>query len=158
MGEVSDKVNSVRKRWNRAGVLGREIEMSEITSLERRIGSIPPSYKEFLLEVGRQDDDDEDGFFFWAPEAVSPVNVLFTENDIETCPVLEEAVVIADYLQESWYYVLWTQGPRTGQVGLATGKDDEKRKPIGNLLAFLESYLVDSKALYPIETDTPAGG
>ncbi len=145
---INETLKRIKERWKQSAVLGRQDQSIAIAKLEQRVGQLPPPYKEFLTVAGEQTDDDTEGFLFWKAEDVIMAKEFFSQNSIGFNSVFEGAIIIADYLQESWYYVLWVGGNRIGHVGLVSGVGDAERKTIGDFSEFLECYLLDSSALY----------
>ena len=60
-------------------------------------------------------------------------------------------MIIADYLQESWWYAIWVAGPFSGHVSLVLGRDGDgnPEPPLGTFVDFLLAYLNDDASLYP---------
>lgn len=137
---IGQSATEIRKLWENESVHGPEVLSSDIALLEQRVGGLCDAYKEFLLAAGTQLDNTDDGFLFWRIDDVRFANNVRSEYGLPTHEFLDGAIVVADYLQESWWYVLWTTGPNTSLVSLVTGTKDETRKPIGNFCEFLKCY------------------
>jgi hypothetical protein len=114
--------------------------------------NLPQWFFDFHSLVGVMADGDREGFYFWKPrDCVFPEDYL-TRRCGERCSfsIPNSCVVFADYLQESWWYGLWTSGPWTDLVSPIWGADgDNVSTPIGTFAEFIELYLSDSPTLYP---------
>lgn len=151
MVKTSDLALAVRERWLSEGVFDKDVTNSDVSELERRVGALPTAYKEFLLIAGTQADNDEEGFLFWPPQEVRPVREVVSEQGYDFAGD-EEAIVIADYLQESWWYGLWTAESKRGEGFIVLGYQREKpMSSIGGLEQLLAAYLSGSSELYPPE-------
>jgi hypothetical protein len=139
--------HAVRRYWIDGGVAGAAISAQEIAAAEARLGALPEAYRRFLAIAGSQRLDDDNFMRFWPPaELRSASDVLVGAG----CLAVPDAIVIADHMQESWWYVLFTGGPRAGLVALVLGGDPrDPQEPIGDLATFLEQYMADATALYP---------
>lgn len=149
MSEIGDLALEVRRRWMAQGILGREISAAEVEALETRVGPLPSAFKSLLSLAGAQADDDEEGVLFWPPEEVCPAREVLSKEGYRLLGA-DDAIVIADYMQESWWYALWTRGEKRGQVFLVRGEwQEEPLDPIGDLAGFLVAYLFEPSRLYP---------
>ena len=148
MSNVAEYALEIRRRWIKAGLLGDEILNADIDRLEKRIGKLPSSYKSFLSTAGVQTDSDAEGYLFWPPVDVRSLREV-SEALGYYASGKEAAVVIADYLQESWWYCLWIAGPNVGTVFLAGLKESGATSAVGDMATFLEAYLCYSPSMYP---------
>jgi hypothetical protein len=141
--------HQVMKRWASAGVLGPPNAEDAIAAAERRVGRLHGSYKQFLRCAGVQLDDDQSSVLFWRPGDLRPAEDVLRDCGREVS-FENPAVVIADYMQESWWYVLWLAGVHTGCVSLVLGGDPhDLQPPMGSFVDFLSAYLEDAPEMYP---------
>lgn len=101
----------------------------------------------FLHIAGVPSDDDKDGFLFWGPSLIRPVEDVMRDAQYDW-KCAHRSVIIADYLQECWWYALWLDGPWAGRVSLVLGCADEPAPVFGSLADFLRAYLDGDDRLY----------
>lgn len=147
--ELDDLALEVRRRWLARGILGRDISRVEVGELEARVGPLPSAFKSLLLIAGTQVDDDDEGVLFWPPEEVCPAREVLSKEGYRLVGA-EDAIVIADYMEQSWWYALWIRGRERGNVFLVRGEWQEAPlDSIGNVAGFLRAYLFEPGRLYP---------
>jgi hypothetical protein len=150
MGEVVALANEVRQHWLSQGLLVSPVELDELSALQRsQPEGIPEEYLAFFRIAGLPANDDQDGFRFWLPKEVRVTRDVLGEAGYGT-DGKDASVIIADYLQESFWYALWLTGPFAGCVSLALGSKDGKdpQPPLGTFVEFLLAYLGDDERLY----------
>lgn len=152
MGErIARAAGKVRQHWEAQGLRVCATSESDIVALRRRLrAEIPLEYEIFVRLVGLPDQDDSNGFRMWALHEIRPTRDVLRDAGYEY-NAADTSVVIADYLQQSWWYVLWLDGPRQGCVSLALGTKDgsDPQPPFGTFLDFLDAYTEDNENLYP---------
>jgi hypothetical protein len=151
MAEVAAVAKEVRQHWLSQGLRVSSVEPEELAELRRlRPEGIPEEYEAFLRIAGLPDDEDGAGFRFWLPKEVRATSDVLSEAG-HGSDATEPSVIIADYLQESWWYGLWLAGPFTGRVSLVLGHEDgrDPQPPLGTFVDFLLAYLNDDVRLYP---------
>ena len=156
MAEVATIADRVRERWLSHGLLVSPVKSDELAALKRLPpDGIPEAYEAFLRIAGLPDGEDREGFRFWLPREVRPTRDVLGEAGY-VCNASEPSVIIADYLQESWWYALWLTGPFTGSVSLVLGHKDgnDPQPPLGTVAEFLLAYLRDDARLYANNRDT----
>lgn len=152
MIELGELARKVRRHWLLQGLRVRPVEPEEMAELKQsRPEGIPKEYEVFLRIAGLPNDEDGAGFRFWLPREVRTVRDVLGGAGYEGDTV-ELIVVIADYLQESWWYGLWSVGPFAGHVSLVLGREDggDPQPPLGTFIDFLVAYLGDDACLYPL--------
>lgn len=149
MAEVTALAEKVRRHWIHQGLEVRPVSEGELREMaDVSSEGTPDAYDAFLRSVGLPTDQDGAGFRFWSPREVRPTHeVLLDAGCPPTAP--SPSVIVADYLQECWWYALWLAGPFRGQVSLVRGRDDGPLPPLGSFGDFLEAYLDDDARLYP---------
>ncbi len=151
MDELAAVAERVRRHWLSQGLRVLPITPYELERLRSsRSARIPEEYEDFLRVAGLPDDEDREGFRFWSPIEVRATNdVLHNAGYASTAA--EPSVIIADYLQESWWFALWVDGPFRGHVSLVLGSGDgrDPQPPLGTFVDFLLAYLGDDERLYP---------
>jgi len=151
MAEVAVLAKEVRQHWLSQGLRVSSVKPEELAELTRsRLAGIPEEYEAFLRVAGLPDDEDGAGFRFWLPREVRATSHVLGESGYGS-EGAEPSVIIADYLQESWWYGLWLAGPFAGQVSLVLGNEAGKdpQPPLGTFVDFLLAYLNDDVRLYP---------
>ena len=151
MAEVAEIAKQVREHWQAQGFRVSSVEMEALAELKRsRTEGIPEEYETFLRIAGLPRDEDSNGFRFWLPREVRATMDVLGDAGYASDAV-EPSVIIADYLQESWWYALWVAGPFMGHVSLVLGHEDGKdpQPPLGTFMDFLLAYLSDDARLYP---------
>ena len=149
MAGVTDSAERVRRHWARQGLGVKPLSVEDL----RRLAALSPEgmpheYEKFLRSVGLPTHQDSAGFRFWWPHEIRPTDQVLADAG---CPASapSPSVIVADYLQECWWFALWLAGPYRGQVSLVSGRDDGPLPPIGSVGDFLEAYLADDSRLYP---------
>jgi len=140
----------VREHWLSHGLGVSPVPSAELTELKRRRPEgIPEAYEEFLLIAGLPAGDDEQGFRFWLPREVAATRDVLEASGYRS-NATESSLIIADYLQESWWYALWLAGPFRGSVSLVLGVENgtDPQPPLGTFNEFLFAYLNDDAILY----------
>jgi hypothetical protein len=156
MAEVATIAARVREHWLSHGLLVSPVKSDEIAVLKRmRPEGIPEAYEAFLRIAGLPDGEDPEGFRFWLPREVRTTRDVLGEAGYDS-NASEPSVIIADYLQESWWYALWLTGPFTGSVSLVLGHKDgnDPQPPLGTFADFLLAYLRDDARLYAPKSHT----
>jgi hypothetical protein len=151
MAEVAAVAEKVRQHWLSQGLRVSPVKPEELEALRRsRPDRIPEDYEAFLRIAGLPEDEDGEGFRFWLPNEVRATHDVLGEARYASDAV-EPSVIIADYLQESWWYALWLAGPFRGHVSLVLGHADgrDPQPPLGTFVDFLLAYLNDEARLYP---------
>ncbi len=145
---MSEVIERVRRYWLAQGLTVNTVDPKSI-ALELH-GEMPAAYAELLRTVGVPNDEDVHGFRFWHPHEFRSARQVLTGAD---CPsdVPETWVIIADYLQESWWYAMDFAGADKGRVFLVLGSAADPTAPIGDVSRFLQAYLDDDEILYPPE-------
>lgn len=146
MARIDELSKRVRERWVAEGLV---LSPVNATDLLRQHPLLPHDYVTFLTVAGLAIGGDSRGFRFWLPTELEDAATVLARSGYQ-CANGAAAIIFADYLQESWWYCLWTEGANTGSVslclGTATGNDPQP--PIGDLAEFLLDYLGDSERLY----------
>jgi hypothetical protein len=146
---IAAAARRVRAYWDQLGVSGGLYSPAEIEEAEVRLGRLPDEFKTFLATAGEQTSEDENGMLFWPPDRLRTAHEVLTEAG-HPVDVSTQAIVIADHMQESWWYVLWIGGPRTGRVSLVLGGDpNDFKSQIAALDEFLNEYVADGSRLCP---------
>jgi hypothetical protein len=151
MAEVEVVAKEVRQRWLSQGLRPSSVKPEELVALSRLAPEgVPKEYEAFLRIAGLPDDEDAAGFRFWRPTEVRVTSDVLHAAGY-AIDAIERSVIIADYLQESWWYGLWLSGRFAGQVSLVLGQADGKdpQPPLGSFAEFLLAYLGDDVRLYP---------
>lgn len=153
MAEMSTVSKNVRQHWLAQGLRISAVPADQLDEFRQRFPrGIPQDYTTFLSIAGLPDDEDAEGFRFWPLREVRSTRVVLQDagygSDVSAC-----SVIIADYLQESWWYCLWLDGPAVGQVSAVWGTRDgnDPQPPLGTLASFLRLYLDDDERLYPFD-------
>ena len=151
MAEVASTARAVQQHWLSHGLRVFQVGRSELASLSRSISDgLPEEYDEFLRIAGLPDNEDAAGFRFWLPTEVTPTNQVLHNAGYEIS-FSDPSMIIADYMQESWWYCLWVGGTFRGQVSLVLGREDHLN-PVPTFATFgefLQAYLADDPQLYP---------
>lgn len=150
MAEVELVATQVREHWLSHGLLVVPVKSEDLAALRQWRPGIPGDYEAFLRIAGLPSSDDPDGFRFWLPQEVRPTRDVLQDAGYES-DESESSVIIADYLQESWWYGLWLTGPFTGCVSLVLGhgRGKDPQPPLGTFMDFLLAYMQDDARLYP---------
>lgn len=148
--QLAALAEEMRRHWSGAGLSLAAIDEDEILATERRLGTaLPTEYRSFLKLAGIPSDQDTLGFHFWQPNAFQLTTevVPSSEQDLGQG---RTSVVFADYLDESWWYVIWTAGDHSGMISRALGTEHgpDPEDPLGTLETFCRAYLSDDKVLY----------
>lgn len=157
MAEVKSLAEQVRQHWLSQGLRTSPLTPEDLTKLRQsHPDGIPEAYETFLRFAGLPSDEDSEGFRFWSPREVRATRDVLGEAGYKI--EAEEAaasVIIADYLQESWWYALWLAGPYRGCVSLVLGRANgqDPQPPLGTFLEFLLAYLHDDGRMYPSESN-----
>ena len=151
MTDIAEVARSVRRRWLSQGLRVVPIEFEDLQALRRSSPSgLPEAYEAFLRIAGLPQDEDSEGFRFWPPRQVRMTSDVLAEAGY-ACAQGDRSAVIADYLQESWWYCMWLEGPLRGHVSVVLGdaRGRDPQPPLGTLADFLLAYLNDGAGLYP---------
>src|SRR5678816_3920992 len=104
MAEIEAMAERVRQHWRAQGLRVSPVNPEQLAELRRlRPKGIPEEYEAFLRIAGLPDDEDREGFRFWLPEEVRATRDVLGEAEYGS-DATEPSVIIADYLQESWWY------------------------------------------------------
>jgi hypothetical protein len=147
--EVS--AHQIRQRWLSQGVPTSQVTPDDLAAIRTAFrAEIPADYESFLEIAGSQDGHDKDQYRFWHPREIRPTSDVLRDAGYPS-NATELSIVIADYMQESWWFSLWLTGPWAGQVSLALGLCDgsDPQPPIASFDDFLELYMRDDGRLYP---------
>lgn len=139
MAEVAAVAKAVRQHWLSQGLRVSFVDPNELVALKRsRSEGIPEEYEAFLRIAGLPDDEDRVGFRFWSPKEVCATSEVLRQTGYLHVAT-ESSLVIADYLQESWWYGLWSTGRFTGHVSLVLGQTRgvDPQPPLGSFVDFL---------------------
>ena len=151
MAEVAAIAEQVREHWLAQGLRVSSIETEALAEVKRsRPEGIPEEYETFLRIAGLPHDEDRNGFRFWLLREVRATADVLGDAGYAS-DTAAPSVIIADYLQESWWYALWMAGPFMGHVSLVLGHESGKdpQPPLGTFMDFLLAYLSDDGRLYP---------
>lgn len=151
MAELEDALEQVRQHWRSQGLRSSCVDETDLAELrQRRTAGLAAEYETFLRSVGVPDSEDRESFRFWPPAEVRETRDVLADAGYR-CVSDERSVIIADYLQESWWYALWLDGPFKGSVSLVLGRDDgmDPQPPLGPFVDFLFAYVRDDQRLYP---------
>lgn len=159
MAEIAEVAKRVRQHWLSQGLRVSSIEPEELVELRHRSQGIPDEYETLLRIAGLPAEEDREGFRFWRPQEIRPTVEVLAEAGYES-DATEPSVIIADYLQESWWYGLWLAGPFAGQVSVVLGRKDgsDPQPPLGPLVDFLLAYVHGDALLYPPASSPEPGG
>ncbi len=148
MAKIIELAKKVSEYWLSHGVDTQGVTSEEIEKTEKRVGSLPESYKDFIFRSGIPKTEDSNGIYFWSLGDLVRADHLLSKAGYEIS-LKDELVVIADYMQESWWYGLWLTGEDYGRVSLILGGDiNDPQEPIGDFQHFLQCYLNDSAEIY----------
>ncbi|MCP3166610.1 hypothetical protein [Myxococcus qinghaiensis] len=145
MATITDIANQVRQHWLTQGPRAHPVARDEIVEAWRSLpGALPDEYETFLRIAGLPPDDDLRGFRFWWPKELRATADVLRDAGYP-CNATEASVIIADFLQESWWYALWVTGPWKGYVSLVLGSynGSDPQFPLGSLEDFLLAYIKD---------------
>lgn len=151
MAEITAVASEVRQHWLSQGLRVSPVGSQELAELRLwQPEGVPEEYEAFLRVAGLPDDEDRQGFRFWSPREVRATRDTLRGAGYGS-DATEPSVIIADYLQESWWYGLWLAGPFKGSVSLVLGREDgrDPQRPLGSLGDFLLAYVRDDACLYP---------
>lgn len=154
MAEVAAVAEKVRQHWLSQGLRVSPVKPDDLAELRRlRPEGMPEEYEAFLRIAGLPDAEDGEGFRFWLPSELRATSDVLGEAGYGS-DAAELSVIVADYLQESWWYGLWVTGPFRGQVSLVLGDEGgrDPQPPLGTFVDFLLAYLKDDARLYPPES------
>lgn len=149
----------VRDRWTSQEITVSDVRPQAILELVRRFGPLPEPYTEFLRTAGVASNDDSEGFLFWGPEEVRSTAAALNDAGYPGVDLAASSIIFADYMQESWWYALWVDGPHLGCVSLVLGQGASEppdlQPPVGTFLEFLAWYLADDERLYRVVRGSP---
>jgi hypothetical protein len=148
---VAAVAREVRRHWLSQGLRVSPVKFEELADLKRLHPSgIPEEYTAFLRIAGLPGDEDREGFRFWLPRQVRATRDVL-EEAVYGSDATAPSVIIADYLQESWWYGLWLAGPFAGHVSLVLGHEagQDPQRPLGTIVDFLRAYVHGDARLYP---------
>lgn len=151
MAQIVEVAKSVREYWLSQGLSVSPVKPEELEGLRCSMpGGIPEEYEAFLRIAGLAESEDSEGFRFWFPGEVRATRDVLGEARYVS-DATNMSVIIADYLQESWWYALWLTGPSRGQISLVLGQEGgrDPQPPVGKLSDFLVAYMTDDAGLYP---------
>ena len=157
MAGVAEVAEKVRQHWLSQGLRISQVKPEELAELRRSLpGGTPEEYEAFLRLAGLPSDEDTEGFRFWLPSEVRATRDVLGEAGYRS-DATEPSVIIADYLQQSWWYGLWLAGPFRGSVSLVLGSERgrDPQRPLGTFVDFLLAYLNDNARLYPAPSPEP---
>jgi hypothetical protein len=153
MEQIAIAAQEVRQHWlaqrlRIEAVSAEDLNKLRLLCLDGRWAE----YETFLRVAGLAVDDDRQGIRFWSPHEVRRYGDVLSTDDASRANA-QVAVIIADYLQEAWWYCLWLTGPVAGQVSLVLGDKtgNDPRPPIGSLAEFLRAYTNEAPSLYPAD-------
>jgi hypothetical protein len=143
-----DLYRSVRRYWIGAGL---RPSTPDLAGPRKRGVSVPADYERFVGIAGVPVKEDSNGFLFWQPDALR--RVVDALDDVDHPDASDnQAIVFADYLQESWLYAL-SHDDGESDVLIVRGAVYPHHR-IGTFREFLTWYLEDNERLYsgPIAT------
>jgi hypothetical protein len=151
MAEIAIVANEVRRHW-----LSQGLQVSPVTQEEFAVlRQLQPEgrweeYEAFLRVAGLPHAEDREGVRFWLPREVRPSIDVLADARCRYSAVYP-SVIFADYLQESYWYGLWLDGPCAGSVSLVLGIVDGEAPlpPVGSFVDFLLAYLTNDSRMYP---------
>lgn len=152
MAGLKEIALEVRARW-----VSQKLQVSEATpqglDLFSRweLESPAPAYADFFRVAGVPNDCDREGFRFWGPDELRLTGEVLRRDPRRTGNFDTNSLIIADYLQECWWYCLWISGRYAGRVSIVLGDEHAGtiRAPRWSLEGFLRAYLADDPSLYP---------
>lgn len=140
---IVDLARKVRGRWLLSDLKVTDLEVPEGCPL---LGC-GDEYLLFLLHAGVLDDNDDQYFRFWKLAEIRTTSEALGEVD-EPGSLAVDSLIIADHLQESWWYGLGVAGRLKGRVFLVPGSIVDPPPVSWTLVEFLEAYLSDDESLY----------
>lgn len=148
MAGIATIAEQVRLHWRAQGLRVNAVPPQDLK--HSNVADLPEDYETFLRLAGLPDDEDSAGFRFWSPKELRATGDILSAAGY-TNSVVHPSVIIADHLQESWWYCLWSGGPWRGCVSLVLGtySGRDPLPPLGNFADFLLAYLTDDACLYP---------
>jgi hypothetical protein len=156
MAQIEIVAQAIRKRWLSQGLWVRALKPHELEVLRQLSpDGVPADYEAFLRVAGVLESEDRVGIRFWLPKEVRATREVLADAGLASNSAWP-SVIIADYMEESWWYALWIGGPFRGQVSLALGDSllgdaevKDPQAPLGTLVDFLLAYMSDDARLYP---------
>jgi hypothetical protein len=137
--------------WHQQGLDVRPVGAADLARVEQRLGvELPESFTSALAQAGVPSADDKEMFLWWPPQQWQlTADVLAAAGYAHRAG--HASVVFMDYMQESWWYSLWVDGPHLGYVSLALGTSDgcDPQPPIAAFDEFVSLYVADDESLYP---------
>ena len=145
MGPVVDRWSNVHAYWAMCGMSLTKYTPAQVIEKSR---TLPPDYAD-LLRSGIALDEDPNGFRFWSLDEIAPTEEVLRRAGYDV--YYNDTIIVADYMQESWWYCLWHRGPFSGHVSLVVGTSEgnDPQPPLGSITQFLSLYVIDSAELYP---------
>jgi hypothetical protein len=160
----------VRQHWLSQGLPLFPVSATQLEDLHRSfLEGLPEEYETFLRVAGLHQDGQE-MVRFWKPHEIRRSSDVVREADEHNARVsrnkeqpprnphhervfrtLDQSLVIADYMQESWWYALWISGPSRGLVSYVGGYTDgrDPAPVLGTLVEFLQAFMKDDERLGP---------
>jgi hypothetical protein len=141
--------HALRAHWESQGLVASCIDLARVAQLRARHQGLAEPYLALLLEVGVPAGDDRQGFRFWQPPELLETSIVLATAGYK-CHSKHRSLIVADYLQESWWYAIWLEGPWLGMVSraLGTSTGDDPVPPLGTFTDFVRAYLADDARLY----------
>jgi len=143
----------VRAHWLSHKIQISEASIQDLDAFSRwSLESPAIAYADLFRVAGIPSDCDREGFRFWRPDEIRLTGEVL-QNDAGCTGNLDtNSVIVADYLQECWWYCLWISGQYAGSVSIVLGDEklDMIRAPRWTLEGFLRAYLDDDPTLYPL--------
>lgn len=149
MGPIEEISLVIREMWIGQGLFDGFYSAERIISAAGRFGSLPVEYMSFVETAGMQRDSDSSGFRFWHLDEVRLDSPNFDGDADPKCNL-----IIADYLQESWWYgISFSSSAQITAIPITGRVETPKHDPI-SFLEFLRRYAYDSELLMPSNWNT----
>lgn len=141
-----DLINELITYWRNNNISIKKKSMLEINEiLRKRKLVLPNDFKLLYKYANGADKYDKEGFLFYSIEHIVSVSKKFSTDN-----KLNNVLLFADYLQQSWWYGLNIIDNNNYQIGIIPNNNYFKIITT-SLSDFIKLYLQDSHLLYEYE-------